>query len=109
MIWPQNLVGVTLMHAMYERIDTRDPRILGGSMPRYRWFWIITSCSFAYYFIPGFLAQFLSSFAFMTWLAPDNVVVNQIFGFSTGLSLIPITFDWAQIAGFASSPLVPPW
>jgi OPT family oligopeptide transporter len=79
-------------------------------MPRYRWFSIITACAFVYYFIPGFLAQFLSTFGtFPTWIAPNNALVNQLFGASTGLSLLPITFDWTQIAGFVGSPLIPPW
>ncbi|KAL1843811.1 hypothetical protein VTJ49DRAFT_7521 [Mycothermus thermophilus] len=109
MIWPGNLVAVTLMNAMYERGDDRDPTVLGGTMPRYMWFAIITAGSFVYYFIPGFLAQFLSSFAFMTWLFPESPIVNQLFGYSTGLSLLPITFDWTQISGFVGSPLIPPW
>lgn len=109
MIWPGNLVAVTLMNAMYERNDKPDPTVFGGSMPRYRWFAVITLCAFVYYFIPGYLAQFLSSFAFVTWMAPDNPVVNQLFGYSTGLSLLPVTFDWTQITGFVGSPLIPPW
>jgi len=109
MIWPGVLVSVTLMHAMYERNDQKDHTIIGGAMPRYRWFGIITAGAFVYYFIPGFLAQFLSVFAFATWIAPNNVVVNQMFGGSTGLSILPITFDWTQIAGFVGSPLIPPW
>ncbi|KAM6539972.1 hypothetical protein FALCPG4_001717 [Fusarium falciforme] len=109
MIWPENLVGVTLMNAMYERNDTPDPTIIGGTMHRYKWFTIVTGCAFAYYFIPGFLAQFLSIFAVATWLAPQNPVVNQLFGGQTGLSLLPITFDWTQIAGYVGSPLIPPW
>lgn len=109
MIWPANLVSVTLMNAMYEKPPPNDPTIIGGSMPRYRWFGIITLCSFVYYFIPGFLAQFLSIFAFATWIAPDNAVVNQLFGGLTGLSLVPITFDWAQVSGFVGSPMIPPW
>lgn len=32
-------------------------------------------------------------FAFVTWIRPKSVVINQLFGGSTGLSLIPITFD----------------
>ncbi|KAL1845935.1 hypothetical protein VTK73DRAFT_391 [Phialemonium thermophilum] len=109
MIWPANLVAVTLMNAMYERSQKPDPTVFGGTIPRYRWFAIVTACAFAYYFIPGFLAQFLSSFAFVTWIAPNNPVVNQLFGYSTGLSLLPITFDWTQITGFIGSPLIPPW
>lgn len=53
--------------------------------------------------------QFLSVFAFATWIAPNNVIVNQLFGGTTGLSLLPITFDWTQISGFVGSPLIPPW
>ncbi|KAH7170320.1 OPT oligopeptide transporter protein-domain-containing protein [Dactylonectria macrodidyma] len=109
MIWPENLVGVTLMNAMYERNDRPDPTILGGTMHRYKWFAIVTACAFGYYFIPGFLAQFLSMFSFATWLAPQNPIINQVFGGQTGLSLIPITFDWTQIAGYVGSPLIPPW
>lgn len=78
-------------------------------MPRFRWFLIVTVASFFYYFIPGFLAKFLSVFAFATWIAPQNPVVNQLFGGTTGLSLVPITFDWTQIAGWVGSPLIPPW
>lgn len=109
MIWPGNLVSVVLMNAMYEKNERPDPTVLGGKMPRYRWFAYITLGSFIYYFIPGFLAQFLSAFAFATWIAPDNVVVNQLFGATSGLSLLPITFDWTQISGFVGSPLIPPW
>lgn len=109
MIWPENLVGVTLMNAMYEGNDRPDPTVLGGRMHRYRWFTIVTGCAFVYYFIPGFLAQFLSIFAVATWMAPQNAVVNQLFGGLTGLSILPITFDWTQVAGYVGSPLIPPW
>ncbi|KAI1048280.1 hypothetical protein LB506_002871 [Fusarium annulatum] len=109
MIWPENLVGVTLMNAMYETNDTPDPTIIGGRMHRYKWFAIVTACSFVYYFIPGFLAQFLSIFAVATWMAPQNPIVNQLFGGQTGVSILPITFDWTQIAGYVGSPLIPPW
>ena len=109
MIWPGNLVAVTLMTAMHEKNDVKDPTILGGNMPRYRWFAIMTACSFFYYFIPGFFAQFLSVFAFPTWIAPDNAVVNQLFGGTTGLSILPLSLDWQQVIGFVGSPMIPPW
>ncbi|CAM1505395.1 Fc.00g110320.m01.CDS01 [Cosmosporella sp. VM-42] len=109
MIWPENLVGVTLMNAMYEGNDRPDSTVFGGTMHRYRWFTIVTGCAFAYYFIPGFFAQFLSIFAVATWVAPQNPIVNQLFGGLTGLSILPITFDWTQVAGYVGSPLIPPW
>lgn len=109
MIWPSTLVVVTLMNAMYETTDNPDPTVFGGRIPRYRWFAYVCIGAFIYYFIPGFLMQFLSTFAFVTWLAPNNPVYNQLFGQTTGLSLIPLTFDWTQIAGFVGSPLIPPF
>jgi OPT family small oligopeptide transporter len=65
--------------------------------------------SFFWYWIPGYIAPFLSIFAWVTWIKPNNVVVNQLFGGATGLSLIPMTFDWTQVAGFNFSPLIAPW
>lgn len=109
MIWPGNLVMVTLLNAMHEDKNEPDPTVLGGSMPRYRWFTIITGISFVYYFIPGWFAQCLSVFAFATWFAPQNPTINQLFGGVTGLSMLPITFDWTQVTGYIGSPLIPPW
>ncbi|KAI1353042.1 OPT oligopeptide transporter protein-domain-containing protein [Xylaria sp. FL0043] len=109
MIWPNTLAAIALMNAMYETHHVKDPTIIGGNMSRYRWFGLITIASCVYYFIPGFLAQFLSVTAVATWLAPQNPIVNQLFGGTTGLSLIPITFDWTQIAGYIGSPLIVPW
>ena len=43
------------------------------------------------YYLP--VAKFLSVFAFVTWIRPKSVVLNQLFGGTTGLSIIPITFD----------------
>lgn len=34
----------------------------------------------------------------ITWIAPKNLVVNQIFGVVTGVALMPTTLDWSQIA-----------
>lgn len=35
--------------------------------------------------------------------------MNQVFGMTTGMALLPITFDWSQISGFLGSPLTTPW
>ena len=109
MIWPINLVSTTLIHAMHEKDEKPDPTIVGGKMSRYKWFGLVLLGSYLWYFLPGFLAQFLSIFAFATWIAPQNPVVNQLFGGTSGLSILPLTFDWTQISGFVGSPLIPPW
>lgn len=62
------------------------------------------------YWFPGYIATFLSVFAFATWIRPNNVTINQVFGGWTGISVIPITFDWTQVTGYGlKSPLIPPW
>ncbi|KAK4443531.1 sexual differentiation process protein isp4 [Podospora aff. communis PSN243] len=115
MIWPSNLAVVTLLNTLHDTRATthhrdRDPTVLGGTMPKLHWFFTITAAMSVYAFIPSFLAQCLSTpGAFPTWLAPNNAIVNQLFGSTTGLSLLPLTLDWTQIAGFVGSPLIPPW
>jgi hypothetical protein len=68
---------------------------------------------FLWYWIPGFLWTGLSSFAWVTWLKPDNVIVNQLFGGTSGYSLgapfTIFTLDWTTINGYLGSPLVSPW
>jgi hypothetical protein len=41
-------------------------------------------------------------------LISDNVIVNQLFGVSSGLGMSALTFDWGEIA-YIGSPLVVPW
>lgn len=42
-------------------------------------------------------------------LINHSPVINQIFGGTSGLGLIPLTFDWTYISAYILSPLVPPW
>jgi OPT family oligopeptide transporter len=56
----------------------------------------------------GYLFEALSIFSFICWAAPNNVVVNQLFGVHSGLGMSFITFDWTQIT-WTGSPLMVPW
>ena len=51
------------------------------------------------------MTPFLSVFAWVTWIKPNSPVINQLFGGTSGLSLIPITFDWNIITQYVLSPL----
>jgi hypothetical protein len=62
-----------------------------------------------FYFLPGLLFPALSYFSVITWFAPKNVVVANLFGVASGLGLFPVTFDWAQIAYIGSPLLTPFW
>lgn len=109
MIWPSILINTTLFTALHDR-SKPDPRTVSGwTIGKYRMFLYTMLGSFIWYWFPGYIAPFLSIFAFPTWIRPNNVVVNQLFGGSSGLSLIPLTFDWTQISGFNFSPLIAPW
>ncbi|RAH73947.1 small oligopeptide transporter, OPT family [Aspergillus aculeatinus CBS 121060] len=109
MIWPSNLINCALFTALH---DTRTPdpsKVNGWRIGKYRFFLYVMIGSFCWYFFPGLIAPFLSIFAWVTWIKPQSPVVNQLFGGSTGLSLIPMTFDWTQVSGFNFSPLIAPW
>ncbi|KAJ6129401.1 Sexual differentiation process protein isp4 [Penicillium capsulatum] len=109
MIWPSTLINTALFSALHDH-SKPDPRnVSGWKIGRYRVFLYTMIGSFCWYWFPGYIAPFLSVFAWVTWIKPQSVVMNQLFGGWTGLSLIPITFDWAQISGFNFSPLIAPW
>lgn len=47
-------------------------------------------------------------FSFVTWIRPNDATINQLFGGFTGLSLIPLTFDWTYIMSYLGDPLLSP-
>jgi OPT family small oligopeptide transporter len=109
MIWPTNLVNTSLFYALHDHSPADPSRTGGWQIGRYRWFLYVASASFVWYWFPGFIFQALSAFAFVTWIRPNSVIINQLFGAYTGLSLLPITFDWTTVTGYLLSPLIPPW
>ena len=103
MIWPGALVNSALFNTLHKNLGNRDR----GHMTRERFFLIALFGSFAWYWLPGYLFTALSVFNWVCWIAPKNVVVNTLFGTSTGLGMGILTFDWSQI-GYIGSPLVTP-
>lgn len=82
MIWPQNLVNATLFHTLFRDVD---PQIPGWSISRYRYFFYVFLGIFIWNWIPGYIFTALSNFAFVTWIKPDNVILNQVFGSISGM------------------------
>ncbi|KAJ7496777.1 OPT oligopeptide transporter protein-domain-containing protein [Mycena latifolia] len=103
MVWPQNLVACTLLNTLHAEDDEG-----AGGMTRYRYFMLVTTGSFFFFFLPGFLFEALSIFSFVCWAAPNNVPVNQLFGVSSGLGMSVLTFDWTEVS-WIGSPLMVPW
>ena len=62
-------------------------------MSRYRFFMLAFAASFCWYWLPDLIFPALGYFTWVCWIAPDNAVVNQIFGMNSGIGLLPITFD----------------
>jgi hypothetical protein len=79
---------------IFAPLRSTDPtKTNGWNISRYRWFLYIMVDSLAYCWIPAVIFQGLSVFSFVTWIRPNNVILHQLFGSFTGLSMIPLTFD----------------
>lgn len=104
-IWPANLVSATFLTNMHVN---ENHEANGWRISRFAFFALVFCGNFLWYFFPGYIFTALSYFAWPTWIAPNNVKVNQVFGASSGMGLFPLTFDWNQIAGYIGSPLIPP-
>ncbi|KIP09442.1 hypothetical protein PHLGIDRAFT_34454 [Phlebiopsis gigantea 11061_1 CR5-6] len=106
MIWPANLVTCALFNTLhsqqYAGMGTR------GGVSRERFFFFGFLASFCWYFLPGYLFAALSYTNWVCWIAPNNIVVNQLFGTVSGLGMSLVSFDWSQIA-YIGSPLATPW
>ncbi|KAJ5886306.1 uncharacterized protein N7473_008980 [Penicillium subrubescens] len=105
MIWPGTLMSTAMFSTMHK---TANKKADGWSISRYKFFILVWAGAFVWYFVPGLLMPALSYFNVVTWFAPKNVVVSNLFGVASGLGMLPLTFDWAQIA-YIGSPLLTPW
>ncbi|KAJ4420300.1 oligopeptide transporter 6 [Neurospora sp. IMI 360204] len=93
-LWPTILPTIAMNRAL-TRPEPKE-NIYGWTISRYRFFYICTVSMAIYYWFPGYLFTALSTFNWMTWIAPNSVVLSLLTGSITGLGLFnPITtFDW---------------
>ncbi|KAJ5033012.1 uncharacterized protein L3040_009597 [Drepanopeziza brunnea f. sp. 'multigermtubi'] len=105
-IWP----GVLSNCALLSTLHTRANAVANGwKMSRLRFFMYAMVGAGIWYFFPGLIFTALSYFTWVCWIAPNNLIVNHLFGMVTGLGLSPITFDWSQIAYNTNPLLSPSW
>ncbi|THH29741.1 hypothetical protein EUX98_g4449 [Antrodiella citrinella] len=104
MIWPSALVQCALLNTLHKNYDKKE----GSHMSRMKFFTIVTLVGGIYYFLPGYLFTGLSMFTWACWIAPENQIVNTLFGFNTGLGMGFLTFDWSMIS-YVTNPLISPW
>jgi OPT family small oligopeptide transporter len=121
MVWPTQLVACTLLNTLHAEDDEDS-----GGMTRHRYFMWAFLGAFFFWILPGtsrtaklprraltipdagYLFMALSAFSWICWIVPNNIVVNQLFGTTTGLGMSFLTFDWTNIA-WIGSPLMVPW
>ena len=103
MIWPATLVNTALFNALHSTYGRTEK----GQMSRERFFFLAFLCSFLWYFLPGYLFTALSVFSWVCWIRPQDKMINALFGYTHGVGMGLLTFDWSMIA-YISSPLVTP-
>ncbi|EGY14505.1 sexual differentiation process protein isp4 [Verticillium dahliae VdLs.17] len=108
LVWPGVLGNTALNHTLHSRKNTLDLDTK-FKMSRYQFFMIVFCGSFCRYWFPDFIFPALGYFTLICWAAPNNAVVNQISGMKSGLGILPVTFDWSQIAYIGSPLVVPTW
>lgn len=106
MIWPQVLSNAALLQTLHSKSNAIAD---GWKISRLRFFLIVFIAGGAWYFLPGYLFTGLSTFSFICWIVPNNVVVNQLFGQITGLGMSIATFDWSLVVYANQSPLLVPF
>ncbi|TWU75371.1 hypothetical protein ED733_000554 [Metarhizium rileyi] len=106
-LWPNILPTLALNRALL--VPEKKETLHGWSMSRYRFFFIVFSAMFVYFWLPDFIFPALSMFAWMTWIAPNNFNLNAITGSQMGLGFNPVsTFDWNVLSAY-SQPLAYPF
>jgi hypothetical protein len=103
MIWPGALVNAALFNTLHKTYNVPER----NHMSRARFFTLVAIGSFLWYWLPGYLWTGLSFFSWVCWIAPNNIVVNNLFGCVSGLGMGMLTFDWTMIS-YVASPLVTP-
>lgn len=104
MIWPGVLSNVALLTSLHSRANAVAD---GWRITRIKFFMVVAGAAFLWYWLPGLMFTGLSYFTWICWIAPRNIVVNQVFGMVTGMGLFPLTFDWSMIA-YNTNPLLSP-
>lgn len=75
MIWP----GTLMSTAMFATMHKSENKVANGwRISRWKFFLLVWSGAFAWYFLPGLLMPALSYFNVLTWFAPENVVVANL-------------------------------
>ncbi|KAK9458853.1 OPT oligopeptide transporter protein-domain-containing protein [Lipomyces oligophaga] len=104
-VFPTVLPTLALNRALLLK-ETRTS-INGWTISREKLFFTIFIASFLYFFVPNYLFKALSTFNWITWIAPQNVKIALITGSFLGFGVNPVsTFDWSVI-NYATPLIIP--
>ena len=103
MIWPGILVQCVLLNVMHSNYGQKESKHIS----RQRFLYLACLCSFLWCWLPSYLWTGLSMFSWVCWIAPNNVVINSLFGGVSGLGMSGISFDWAMISQLGSPLAIP--
>ncbi|KAK9460478.1 OPT oligopeptide transporter protein-domain-containing protein [Lipomyces oligophaga] len=105
-VWPTLMPTLQLNRTLLVPEERRS--VNGWTISKYKLFNILLAASFIYFFIPDYLFQALSTFNWMTWIAPQNKNLAFVTGYKIGFGFNPIaSFDWSVIN--YATPLVLPF
>ncbi|KAG8988455.1 hypothetical protein FRB90_002728 [Tulasnella sp. 427] len=103
-IWPTNLSTCATLNALHAGDDAYSRHSGPRQVTIFATVGIVAS---VWAFFPG-TVDALSYFSFICWFAPNNIIVNQLFGTVSGLGMSLVTFDWTQI-NLAPAPMITPF
>ncbi|KAJ2756231.1 hypothetical protein GGI19_001010 [Coemansia pectinata] len=104
MIWPANLVSVTVFRTFHEIQD------FGGRISRTRAFWLCFASSFVWYLLPGWIFPALSMLPLLCYIAPRSVIANQLGDGFRGLGILAVSLDWSTwSSAYTGSPIACPF
>lgn len=136
MWWPSNLVQVSLFRYLiilscllfFGYVNERDSKptfnfgILcdndrafhekekrpKGGNTRLQFFFLVFVSSFAYYVIPAYFFQAITTISFVCLIWKNSITAQQIGSGMRGLGIGSFGLDWNTVAGFLGSPLAVP-
>lgn len=114
-VWPEILGSSALLETFHSTDNAQAllNEVIGShswTKSRFAVFCYTFTGSFVAYWIYDLIFPFLTYLgAFISWIRPNSAVLGQVFGFQGGLSMVPITFSWPEIANISNPLLTPVW
>lgn len=103
-IWPQALMQTTLFETF--RKTSSASKLARRQM---RVFFLCLFGMTLWQLLPEYVFPFVSSLAFLCWVAPGNEVANFIGSGLGGMGFLNLSLDWSNINWHGSSILLTPW